>query len=71
MADAFSQTIEDMAWEHSQHNEFTAHCSSCFAENMVLNAKAIEQRRGDVSEDNHNSLHPLGGRTPWDNNPLG
>lgn len=50
------------------HDKFQEGCSECFKENRLINSRRIVN--SDISERNYEALHPMGGGSPWDRNPL-
>lgn len=55
--------MNDTYRTHAIHETYDEHCSTCFAENIIIN-------RRNEDEDNGSALHPLDGSSPWDKNPL-
>ena len=66
MSNKIENKIEDLSWEHSQHNTFQENCPICYFENRLLKAKKIvtsDMTHEELVEDRggHYEGSPIGG----------
>jgi hypothetical protein len=69
MKDTIKDEVYDSYQSHWCHQSYHSDCSTCHSENRLLRAK-VTVLREDVNITNNYTLHPLGGGSGWDRNPL-